>query len=325
MPTLIEKVSITPLDRLNWRLSDSLPIELGHGLSIQNYHGRVPPISHLDEYLSKHDIETVGNWSVCLQHKYLGQPSVQADAEESSRRLVAATVACLRFLVPSYANGNHCLQLEAPSTGDLSPFNYVRPVISRTALEDCEAFSPEIDVDRLIRFTAWIDWISDFVANGRKYLPLWISLNFSEKSYMEYDKSVRHVLRVMALEALFSDARVYGLPALKTRLLPLVAGSDLYEFYRSDIQRLPSMTANQKLLTDVLVLRNEIAHGRPVPHKWMKRDGRQGADRNLAYADHLTEAVTALVRVVWLHILNNKLQAVFSHKDQMIQYCKDLQ
>lgn len=53
---MIEKFSMTPLDRFDWRLPPHLPIELGHGLSVQNYVGSLPAIDHWDEYLSKDDI-----------------------------------------------------------------------------------------------------------------------------------------------------------------------------------------------------------------------------------------------------------------------------
>ena len=46
MSSLAQKFTITTLDRCDWRFEQSLPIELGHVLSIQNYQGRLPPISH---------------------------------------------------------------------------------------------------------------------------------------------------------------------------------------------------------------------------------------------------------------------------------------
>src|SRR5262245_61183002 len=118
MTSPIEKFSITPLARCAWQLSDALPLDLSNGLSIQNYQGRVPSIAHWDQYLSKNDIETVAHWNVCMEHRYLGQPHLQGEENESSRRFVAAAVACLRFLTPSVANGNHCLQLEKTPSGD---------------------------------------------------------------------------------------------------------------------------------------------------------------------------------------------------------------
>jgi hypothetical protein len=226
------------------------------------------------------------------------------------------------MLIPSHISGNHCLQLEK-TPNELNPFNYLRPATS-IRLQDCEAFGPEISPSDFDRFKGWIDWIADFAADGQKYLPLWISLNLSETACTQPEKRIHHLLQVMSLEALVSDAKTYGSRAFLKRLLPLVDGLDLYASYRSNKQVLPAMIANQKLLTDVLVLRNEIAHGRVIPRKWLVRDRRQGADYKLSYADELTEAVTALVRFMWQHILDNNLQPVFTDKRQMAAYCEGL-
>jgi hypothetical protein len=318
MAAQLEKFTITPLDHFHWRLCDSVPIRLEHSLSIQNYRGRLPSVSHWNQYLSEQEIQTLSKWSVCLEHCYTDLPHLQGEEDERSRRFVAATSACLRFLTPSRINGNHCLQLERAPSGELRPFNYVRP-LAPIGLEDCESLAPEIIASDFHGLTSWLNWISAFAVNGRNYQPLWISLSLSEKAYTEHYKPIRHVLRVMALESLIADSKIYGRKAFRTRLLPLTTGWDLYQAYASDIQRLPVMPVNSELLKDIVDLRNEIAHGAPVPQKWIQKSGRNGS-YNLAYADQLTEAATALVRLLWLHILNNNLQNTFSDKEQMAAY-----
>jgi len=321
MADLLNKVSVTPLDRCDWKLKQSLPINLGKGLSVQNYSGRVPSVEFWEENLSKEDRKDLGRWSVCLEHTYLGPPHLDGEENKVSKQILVCAVACLRFLVPSFANGAHCLQIEERPKKELVAFNYERP-LSRAGLEGVEILSPELDETRLYRYRVWIDWIEDFAQNAyRKYQPLWISLNFSEKSYFEFYKPLRHVLRVMALEALFSDVKVYSGEAMESRLLPMIDGADLYSPYRSDLQSLRPMIADKKLIKDVVVLRNDIAHGRGVPERWLKKPSQFLSSGNQSYLDDLTDAATALLRYVWLHILENRLQDVFSDKAKMAQYC----
>jgi len=123
----------------------------------------------------------------------------------------------------------------------------------------------------------------------------------------------------MALEALFSDKQVYGKRAIKSRLLPLIDGADLYAVYRSEFQSLHPLLVDKTLIEDVVSLRNEIAHGGGVPQAWLKTPSRNAV--NKSYLDDLTDAGTALVRLVWLHILDNSLQSLFSDKIKMASYC----
>jgi hypothetical protein len=318
--TRIEKFSITPLDRCDWRLADSLPIELGSGLSIQNYEGRLPSVGHWDEYLSKDDIRQVSQWSACLEHRYTDVPHMAGAGYQASQRLLASAVACLRQLIPCKANGHHCLQLEHTNRG-LEAFNYLRPV-TPLMLEDCEILAPELTVPACNRFRKWIDWIVDFATDGQKYLPLWISLSLSEQARAQSDIRLHHLLQVMSIEAVLSDAKVYAVKAFKSRLLPLVTGLDLYGFDNSEVQALPPLIADERLLTDIVVLRNDIAHGRHVRPEWLTHNRRHGTNGQLSYAHQLTEAATALQRFLWIHILDNGMQAAFSDKKQMATYCE---
>jgi hypothetical protein len=202
--------------------------------------------------------------------------------------------------------------LERLPTGELEPFHFLRPV-SRTVLEQLESFGPEFDPSSFAVFKSWLDWIVDFAADGRRYLPLWISLNFAALSYREHYKPMRHVLRVMALEALFSDKGKFGKRAFISRVLPFVTGWDLYAPYHSSAQHLPQKPVDAALLEDIVKMRNDIAHGAPIRPEWIAQRVRRNSD-DITYADELTDAVTALLRMVWAHILTNNLQKMFSDK-----------
>ena len=168
-----------------------------------------------------------------------------------------------------------------------------------------------------------MDWIVMFMSNWETYFPLYVSMNLSEKAYLEPSPSVRHMLRVMSIEALLSSETVYG-KRIMPRILKLLGGKDLYAQYESDIQCLPTLICDETLLDQIFTARKKIGHGDRMPREWVKKHGRQGSERSLCYADMLTEAATSIVSLLWQHILNERLQETFADKAKLEAYLQTL-
>lgn len=238
--------------------------------------------------------------------------------------MLGYVAAHLRFLVPNKANAEYILK-GTLKNGVLEPFSF-SPEAYPLFLEDCEILCSEIGLEHLRTLKKWMPWIVQFRTSWRDYYPLLLSLLFSEKAYREETIEVRHLLRVMALEALVSSEKRHGMKALGDRLGTLIGTDmDLYAQYRSILQpNLPEFVFG-KVIRDVCRLRNKVAHGDALPRDWLKPDrrpGERGGSANLTYTDELREAATSMVSLAWKKILDNGLQATFADKARMETYLR---
>lgn len=201
--------------------------------------------------------------------------------------------------------------------GRLDPFTIAlrgEPVF----LEDCEFHVGGIQISHLEEMHKLIPWVLRFRGHHMDYYPLYLSLRLCEKAYFEETPEVRHLLRVMALEALVSAEDEFGKTALKKRIPKLIGDPvDLYEQYEaSSARRLPSMNLCD-VLNDVCELRNKIAHGDRPPVQWFEANRRQGDGGRLSYVDELREAAAAIVSLAWLRILRENLMETMTDKTKM--------
>lgn len=270
------------------------------------------------KFVAPEDQDEIKQWSVCLEHRFRTTPEIGED-ERQSERFLHFIVAHLRLLVPTKTNAN-CFLQGGIENEQLDPFRFshhVDPVF----LEDCEILCTEITVEHLRRLKSMIPWVVKLKDNWPTYYPLYLSLRLSEKAYLEQDTDIRHLLRVMALEALFSSGNKYGKKALVPRMGKFLGeDADLYEQYRNAFQLgLPRMPLKQ-VVSDVCDLRNRIAHGEPIPDRWLQRDRRFGQGYSLNRADELREAATSMMSASWRKLLGDSLQQVFADKSKVGTY-----
>lgn len=317
--TPVHKLTIVPLDNPHDELQTALPIELGSGLSVRNLRTRLARTSLRlwRRYLSPEMIREIRGWSICLVHQYTGTFGLEA-ADNSSAVLLRYATAHLRLIAPDKTDANHFLRVSVRRNGTFEATGSSIPH-DRIFLQNCEMLSEGITEAALAKLSTWIPWIVKMSANGRLCFPLNLALTLSEKAYREMNAQIRVLLRVMALEALFSTSRVYGLRAL--RLIPKLIGrnADLYAQYNSEMQSLPRLTP-EHLLSDLATFRNEIAHGNKTPGRWLKENRRDGGDHRLCYSEELAEAAAALVALSWKTIVDEGLQDTFAEKLQMHTY-----
>jgi len=317
--TKVSKVSIVPLLWRNSQLEQNLPFDLGNGLSIENMSSLIQSDLHstVEEY-QREEQKKFKDWSVCWVHRYEGSYS---DSGRKSLTLLWYVLAHLRLIVPHKTNLGHHLQARLENARLVA--EHSSWTLDTIWLEDCErASSIEIKMEHLEKLKSWLPWVIKFQASWEDFYPLYISVYWSEKAYLEEDPKIRHLLRVMALEALVSSEKDYGkislfLPRLK-KLLD--AGTDLYEQYRCDLEPdLPKLILND-VVEDVWKLRHKIAHGDKIPSDWISQRTRGGTRRTLTYADTLGEASASMVALAWRKIIDSGLQATFANKSRMEKY-----
>ena len=232
-------------------------------------------------------------------------------------------VAHLRLIVPNRTNADRFLRANVTTQG-LEPLT-ITAHAAPLFLEDCERMCAEVKVEHLQKLKSWMPWIVGFRRRWKAFYPLFLSLYFAEMARAEDDARVRHVLRVMALEALVSTDMRYGFNALRPKLPKLVGSqTDIYTQYRNTDQPfLPSLVV-LNVLRDVCVLRNKIAHGDAIPDRWLTQNCRHTIDlgRQLNYSEELLEASTGMLSLAWQAIIDNHLQTTFATKDKMEAYFK---
>jgi hypothetical protein len=144
------------------------------------------------------------------------------------------------------------------------------------------------------------------------FTPIVIAVGLSEQAYLDFDVQLRLLERVMALEALFSS-KTYGVHALVPRV-PCFLGADM--------QIYPGTTASYTVaavLKDLCVLRNDFAHGRAAPRRFLNASPEPpvASDNVKSYADVLREASAVILRSVFLKIFRERLLDVFADKRRM--------
>jgi len=287
------------------------------------------------EHLSRGQIKEVQRWSLSLVHRY--RAPTKGREKPDSLTMVKYVLAHLRFIVPNRTAAGDYLQLEEYKTGKFRAEGYVTFWATHPVrLSDHEQhFHSGIGPEALATLRAWLPWIVRFAKNPETFFPLYLSMQLSEKAFHESDSRTRHLFNVMALEALLSSEHLYGKAAL-TKWLPKLLGpvADLYEPYRPApfhdfpfTAQMPVLPLTEDLIRDICTLRNKIAHGSPIPHKWEVRTESRRGEMGLLldYAVILSEAASATVRLTWLKIMQDKLQLVFSDKNKMEDYLRKLQ
>lgn len=273
-------------------------------------------------FVSDEDREGIQKWSVCLVSEY--RESVRGDVERLIETLMHYVVAHLRLIVPNRTNADRFLRADITADG-LRPFT----ITSNTEalyLEECEELCAELKIEHLRKLKAWMPWIVSFRRRAGAFYPLFLSLHLAEMARREDDSRVRHVLRVMALEALVSTDKNYGYNALGPKLPKLLGpGTDIYAQYRTGDQALLPPLILSDVLRDVCRLRNKIAHGDAIPTQWCERNRRRTtSDTHLNYCEELAEASTGILSLAWTTIIDSGLQAHFGTKDTMEAYFKSI-
>ncbi len=317
------RIIITPL-HWAWGLRAFLPFRLGFGFEVRDVSADVANVN-LDvwkRFVSDDERESVQKWSVCLVNSY--RESVRGDIERLIETLMHYVVAHLRLIVPNPTNADRFLRADVTTHG-LRPLT----ITSHTEtlhLEECEQLCAELKLEHLQKLKAWMPWIVSFRRRWSAFYPLFLSLYFAEMARREDDARVRHVLRVMALEALVSTDKNYGYKAIGPKL-PKLLGSqtDIYAQYRNSDQALLPPLVLSTVLRDVRQLRNKIAHGDAIPTEWLDRNRRRTtSDTNLNYCEELAEASTGILSLAWRTIIDAGLQTHFGTKDKMEAYFRSI-
>ena len=318
MSQSISKVSIVPLSWWEPALERRLPFELGGGISVENVSSL---ISHSDLHLLVSDPDEqvqVTKWSACLLHKYEVVPDGNL-TNERSRDLLFYVAAHLRLIVPTTTSFRRCLQAcMGNSQIYLESYSYS---FNRIWLEDCEGMCAQIKEPHIEKLRVWVPWIIRLIENWEGFYPLYLSLHLSERARLADDPRIRHLLLVMALEALVSSKNRYGRRTFVPRIKKLLGSNlDLYEKYRCGLQsNLPPLILGE-IIEDVFALRNTIAHGDKLRNDWIIPNRRMGKNVRLHHADELREAATSMLALVWNKIIDENLQETFADKSKMKAY-----
>jgi hypothetical protein len=308
---------MTPLDWAS-NLRGSVPLQLGFGFEVRDMSADVANLD-LDvwkRFVSDEERERVKGWSVCLVNSY--REFIRGDREKLVETLMHYVVAHLRIIVPNRTNADRFLRADVTAQG-LEPLS-ISAHTESMYLEDCEQMCAELCVGHLQKLRSWMPWIVRFRRRWRTFYPLFLSLYFAEMARREDDPRVRHMLRVMALEALVSTDKTYGFNALRPKLPKLLGPqTDIYAQYRNiDQPSLPPLILSN-VLRDVCALRNKVAHGDAIPDRWLTRNCRHTIDfgQQLNYCEELLEASTGMLSLAWQAIIDGRLQAHFGTKDKM--------
>lgn len=321
MADLVEKITIVPFHHPYNLPKESLPFELGDGVAVRDLS---PLLSQADlslwnKFVPPEEQQAIKGWSVCLEHRYTAAPIV-GETERDSVRLLHYVMAHLRLLVPTKTSADYYLQA-AVEANKLGLFRFTSKVV--IFLEDCETLCAEIEPKHLQELKSWMPWVVEFQDKWRKFFPLFLSIFFSENAYLESIPEVRHLFRVMALEALVSSETVFGRRALVPRLGKLIgAATDLYQQYRTELQPTLPTLLFKDVIENVCRLRNKIGHGDTPPAAWLTPNRRQGDEHSLNYADEVREAATSMLSLAWREILNKRLQQTFADKVLMESFLK---
>lgn len=312
------RLLITPFVRWAVGLPQHLPFNLGHGFFVDDVKSIISSID-LTLPLGKR-LDTVGDWRICLVRRYRLKPGLSQQDQESAH-LMRYVVALLRLISPNGVNANNSLRIEDRKRGShlVSGFSVDSKKIY---LHDCEKGLALIGLSDLTVLARWMPTVYWLWKHRAKAPALDLSLGFSEKSYQEFDWNVRHLLLVMALEALFSDDKIYCSQALKTRTSKFLGEDrDLYAPYRGATPSLPVLRLGS-ILTDVCQLRNKIAHGTSIPARFGVRIREGIYQPTIAYADELLGAAVSMLRLSWKRIIEDDLRDVFADKAKMKAYFK---
>jgi hypothetical protein len=331
---IVDKLTVVPVSDFDIFNMDGLPqggFDLGFGVRLEDFSGRMASLSLgvWKRAFSEDQMKEIKNWSTCLVHRYQSPPTI-GEAENDSGNLLGYIIAHLRLIALNRTSRNDELYLQVTASGELDPFRCSKSSFwPQIHLTDSEKVVLGIRLKHLETLKSWMPWIVEFCRDWRAYYPLWVSLDFLEKFYLEYSSfRARHLFRVMALEALLCSEhdKDYGRQALKSKLPKLLGWHcDLYAPYQNDLigSRLPVLPLTDQLIDDMYTLRNKVAHGDQMPADWMK-DYRPGwVDQGISYAAVLCEAAGSMLRLAWCRIISDDLQKTFADKKKMQKFFRE--
>jgi hypothetical protein len=330
----VEKLTVVPVLDFDLFHAEGLPpggFDLGFGVRVEDFSERMAKLSLgvWQRAFSEDQMKEIKNWSTCLVHRYQAPPTI-GEAESDSGNFLGYIIAHLRLIAPNRTSRNDELYLQVTGSGGLDPFRCSKsPFWPQIHLTDSEKVVLGISLSHLETLKSWMPWIVEFWRHWRAYYPLWVSLDFLEKFYLEYNSfRARHLFRVMALEALLCSEhdKDYGRQALKSKLPKLLGWHcDLYATYQNDLitARLPVLPLTDRLIDDMYTLRNKVAHGDQMPPDWMKEYRPGWVDQNVSYAAVLCEAAGSMLRLIWLKIVSEGLQQTFADKKRMQKFFRE--
>lgn len=315
---LIEKCTITPLFAWHGALPALLPFDLGSGFAVENASAITSQLEFGERWTSEAEQEKITRWSICLVHRYRGDSGL-GESDHHSEMLIRYVAAHLRIICPTKMNAGAVVQ------GDFGndAFHLIKYTshVSPIFIEDCEVFF-QVESKHLEQLRRWMNFIVALKSDWQEWYPLYQSQYLSEKAYLEEDPRVRHLFRVMALEALFNTENEYGGSTLIPRLKSFLGRDcDLYDPYRSAFQQLPTLPL-RSVAREICELRNKVAHGMAIPVTWKQSRTynnklRGGSLYSLAHVDVLREGATAMLSLSWKRILDEQLYETFADKTRM--------
>jgi hypothetical protein len=325
------KLTVVPIGG-NAQLYSLSPIDLGHGFTIEAADSILSKVdlSLWERVFSPEQIDELKNWSLSIVHKYQAPIGFGEDDRESLV-VIGYILGHLRIIAPNKVSASDHLQIEEYESGRFHALHCAKdPQNPSILLNDCERLFGDISHEHIATLRAWMPWIIDFTKRWKEFYPLYLSLFFSERGFSDRDFRPRHLFRVMALEALLSSEHEFGRNTLKVRLHKFLGWRrDLYEPYgrlgfpMPGLTPLPELLLTDSLVEDMYSLRNKVAHADAIPAEWTHADRRQGFQGPLSYAEVLCEAAGSMLRLIWLKIVNERLQSVFSDKKKVADYFRN--
>lgn len=248
-------------------------------------------------------------------------------------------VAHLRLISPNRIAQQNSLCLRRQEGGYVQGHRSVSR--SQIYLADCESLQGPIKLANLQTLKDWMSSITLLCSNRKNSIALWLSLDFFEKAYHEWNLKVRFLLLVMSVEALFSDDHTRGKNIWTERVIPFLGTErDLYaEYARCDSPLIGWLREGNSsaeygdlpvlklgsVVNDIRELRNKIAHGMPTPDKFSKVVRRPGLSCDtVLFAGQLVEAVSTTLRLCWKRIVEENLRDIFVDKSKMPDYFRSL-
>jgi Apea-like HEPN len=325
-----EKLTVVPLTEFGVFENVKKPpcggIDLGFGVSVEDFSEQIKKLDVSSWKGASPDIKVgeIQNWATCLVHRYEGGATSGSD-ERTSVNFLGYVIAHLRLLAPNRTTVADRIHLVRAQSGELNMYSLSKAAFwPQINLSDCEKVILGTKLEHLETLKAWLPWISQFCKNWEEFYPLWVSLHFAEKYYTEWESfRVRHLFRVMALEALLCADKDYGQLSLRAKLPKLLGWrSDLYASYQNEqiTYFLDKLPLTDKIIEDIYTLRNKVAHGDRIPTEWQKKCRSGFCDGDISYAAVLTEAAGSMLRSVWLRILKENLQNTFGDKKKMQKF-----
>jgi len=301
--SLQAKTTIVPIefDMLSFT-RDVLPITIAKNVTAESVEGvlKSEDFEIWEEFVSKKNREELAAVKVGLVDRFMS-PGHMGEEEKSSQDLLQHCFLCLRLIKPT--RSSFCaIQFKHHNRG-IDVFNVVHPDAIPLSLPDAEVLNKVTPAD-LTMLREVLPQFMRLFPGGPVYVRR--AARLCEIGYSEIrDASIQFLTWMMGIEAFLSEAKVIPQKELVTAAERWV-NLDEFIYNNSPEQEflsLPRVTLRQ-LFDDLLVLRNELIHGRYIPEEWKSRVGRPGITQNqLPYVEMVREAASFLLRRLILAFL----------------------